>query len=115
MILTAGKLNVERLLGGDGAAAPIVTISAGTNGTAATADDTSITNAVDCTVTTVEYLPGNIERFTALLGSSVPAFTIREIGLKLGDGTLVHRKVLSPSFAKASGLSYTLQYEIKVI
>jgi phage-related tail fiber protein len=115
MILTAGKQNVLKLLAGNTGGKAIVTISAGTSGTAATEADTTITASVDCTVTTVEYLPGDIERYTAILDAAVPAFTIRELGLKDEDGTLLHRKVISPSYDKASGLTYTLQYEIKVI
>jgi hypothetical protein len=37
------------------------------------------------------------------------------MGLRNEDGTLVHRKVLSPTFTKAVGLAYTLKYQIKVV
>jgi len=115
MILNTGKLNVLQLLAGNASGKKITHIAVGTSGTEATAADTALTGAVTAAVTLVEYLPGNVERYTAVLPDSVPAMTIAEMGLVNEAGTLVHRKVLASTFSKAVGLAYTLKYEIKVL
>jgi hypothetical protein len=115
MILENGKQNILKLLAGDTAGKKITQIVVGTSSTPATTADTTITNPVAVNVSTIEYLAGDIERYTASLGASVPAMTIAEMGLLNEAGVLMHRKVLAPTFSKSAGLAYTLKYEIKVI
>lgn len=115
MILTNGKTNVLQLLAGNALGKKITHIAVGTSSTLVTAADTAITGMVSVPVTLVEYLPGSVERYTAVLPDTVPAMTIAEMGLQNEVGTLVHRKVLASTFAKALGLAYTLKYEIKVV
>lgn len=115
MILTAGKTNVTKLLAGDAAGTKIAQICVGTDGTAASAGDTTLTNEVAVPVDSVIYPAADIEEFIGALPDTVPAMVIAEIGLRDEAGNLVHRKVVSPTFNKAFGLQYTLRYQVKVV
>jgi hypothetical protein len=114
MVLTAGKLNVEDLLGGDPAGKLITKIGVGTSNTPADPADTALTGAVIKPVTTVNYLANNIVEFQATLADSDPAMTIEEMGLYNDDDVLVHRKVI-PSKVKVLGVSYSLSYKVKIV
>jgi len=113
MILTAGKTNVEDLLGGNVAGKKISKIGVGTSNTAVTPADTALTGAVIKNVSTVNLLPGNILQLSATLDAGDPAMTIREIGLYNDDNILVHRKVI-PDRVKTAGVSYVINYKIPV-
>lgn len=115
MILNTGRQNVLQLLSGNATGKKITGIVVGTGTNIVTADDTACTNSVTVPVTSVEFLPGNVERYTAVLPAEVTSMTIAEMGLVNDAGVLVHRKLLAATFAKASGLAYTLKYEIKVV
>ena len=113
MILTAGKTNVEKLLGDDAAGKPITKIGVGTSDTPATESDTALTGAVIKIITNVVYEANNIANFQSTLASGDPAMIIREVGLYNSDDVLVHRKVITPK-EKVAGVSYSLNYRIKV-
>ncbi len=114
MILTAGKLNTERLLGNDPDGKPITKIGVGTSDTPVTAADTALTNAVIKPVSAVNYNANNIAEFQALLEAADPAMTIREMGLYNDDDVLVHRKVI-PDKTKVAGVQYSLSYFVQII
>jgi hypothetical protein len=114
MILTAGKLNNEKLLAGDVSGKKVAFIGVGTSNTAATAADTALTGAVIKAVTSVNYLANNVVQFNATLAAGDPAMTIEEIGLYNQDNVLIHRKVI-PAKAKVAGVTYTLVYNVKII
>ena len=115
MILNTGRQNVLQLLSGNPTGKKITGIVVGTGTNVVTADDTACTGSVTSVITKVEYLPGNVERYTAVLPAEIPSMTISEMGLVNDAGILVHRKLLPSTFAKALGLAYTLKYEIKVV
>ena len=115
MILNNGRQNVLQLLGGNATGKKITSIVVGIGTAVVNADDTACTGAITVPVTTIEFLPGNVERYTAVLPAEVTSMTISEMGLVNEVGVLVHRKLLAATFAKASGLAYTLKYEIKVV
>lgn len=115
MILNNGRQNVLLLLAGNVAGKKIVSIVVGSGTAAVSPDDLALTTPVIVPITQVEYLPGNVERYTAVLSADVPAMVISEMGLINDAGILVHRKLLPATFAKATGLAYTLKYEIKVV
>lgn len=106
---------MEQLIAGNPSGVEFTHISVGTSGTAESAGDTALTNAVDCPIILVEYLPNNIVRFTADLDASVPDMVIAEMGLKNSAGALMYRKVKSPTFSHALGLTNTLKYSIKIV
>lgn len=115
MILNNGRQNVLQLLAGNASGKKIVSIVVGSGTAAVSPDDLVLTTPVIVPVTTIEFLPGNVERYTAVLPAEVGSMTIAEMGLINDAGILVHRKLLPATFAKASGLAYTLKYEIKVV
>lgn len=112
MILNAGKLNGERLYGGNASGKKITKIGVGTSATAVTGADTALTGAVIKTITGVNYLGGDIVQFSATLLSGDPAMTINEVGLYNEDDVLVHRKVITPR-VKSAGVSYVVNYNVK--
>lgn len=114
MVTTIGKTNVEKLMAGDTDGKPITHISVGTSNTLETPADTTITNAIDLPINNIEYLPGNKIRFSAELPSATPSFSIQEMGLKDSLGRLNYRKVKSPAFSHAVGLTQTLKYTIVI-
>lgn len=113
MILTAGKTNVEKLLGGDAAGKKIIKIGVGTSNTPVNPADSALTGAVIKVIGTVNYLGGNILQLSATLDAGDPAMTIREVGLYNQDDVLVHRKVI-PDKTKTAGVSYVINYKIPV-
>lgn len=114
MVLTAGKTNVEKLLGGDAAGKDITKIGFGTSDTPEDPADTALTGAVIKDVTGVVYQANNIAEFQTTLEAGDPAMTIKEMGLYNDDDVLVHRKVITPK-AKVGGVTYACAYRVKVI
>jgi hypothetical protein len=114
MILTAGKTNVEKLLGGDADGKKIVKIGVGTSDTPVSTTDGALTGAVIKDITNVTYLANNVVQFETLLEAGDTAMTIKEIGLYNEDDVLVHRKVITPK-AKVAGVQYAVTYRAKVI
>ena len=115
MILTAGKTNVEKLLGGDAAGDKITHICVGTSNTPVTAGDTTLTDEVSVPIDSVLYPAADLAVFSATLPASTPSFTIEEMGLRNEAGTLVHRKIVTPAVGHVFGLAVTLRYQIKVV
>lgn len=113
MLLTAGNINTQKLLAGDADGKKISKISVGTNDTAPSVDDTTITSPVTKSITAVNYLPGNIVEFQAQLDAGDPEMVINEVGLLNDDDVLCHRKVVSPKL-KVAGTSYVIAYQVKV-
>lgn len=113
MLLTAGNLNLQRLLGGHASGKKLAKIAIGTNATAVDVTDSAITSAVTKAVTTVNYLPGNIVEFQAQIDAGDPAMTINEVGLLNDDNVLCHRKVITPK-VKVDGVTYIVAYQIKI-
>lgn len=114
LVLTAGLLNVERLLAGHASGKKMAKIGVGTNDAPVTLADTALTSAVIKDIEDVDYNSGNTVAFIGTIAGSDPAMTIREVGLYNQDNVLCHRKVFSPAKIKAAGLSYRITYQIKV-
>lgn len=113
MLLTAGSLDVQKLLAGDAAAKKVANIVVGTSNTPVTLADTTITGAVVKPVETVDYFSDGHVQFNATLISSDPAMVIQEIGLTDSNGVLLYRKVIPP-VNKEVDATYALQYKIQV-
>lgn len=114
MILTAGKLNVEELLGGETTGKKITKIGVGTSNTPVTPGDTALTGAVIKNVSNVAYLAGDIAQFQATMDAGDPSMTINEMGLYNEDDVLVHRKVIAP-YVRTTGVTTSLAYNVKVV
>lgn len=113
MLLDAGKLNVEQLLAGDPSGKDIIKIGVGTSNTPVTSADTALTTPVIKPVTAFNYIGGGIVQFTATIEAADPAMTIQEVGLYNANNVLCHRKVITAR-AKSAGVSYVINYNIKV-
>src|SRR4051812_29466063 len=115
MILTAGKLNAEHLFGGNASGKKFANMQMGTSNTPETPADTAITGAVTKPFTNIEYLAGNLVKFTAQLDAGDAPMAVNELGLVNDDGVLVYRKVFGSPQNKVAGLAMIFTYTIKVI
>jgi hypothetical protein len=113
MVLTNGKTDVEKLLGGDVAGLKVEKIGVGTSDTAVTAGDTALAGAVIKDVEDVNYLGGNVVEFRTTLDAGDPAMTIQEVGLLDVNNVLLFRKLVSPRI-KSAGVSASVYYRVKV-
>jgi hypothetical protein len=113
MLLDAGNLNVQDLLGGLPTGYKISKIGVGTSNTPVTSGDTTLTGALIKPVTGVNHLGSGVIQFTATVDSGDPAMTVREVGLYDDNDVLVHRKVIADT-AKVAGVAYVVNYNIKV-
>lgn len=113
MILTAGKLNAERLLAGTATGKKYTHIAVGTDDTPVTGSETALTGEFQKAIVTATELPGDIIQFTTTLEAADPAMTIKEVGLYNETGDLMHRKVVAAT-VKSSGASLVINYRIKV-
>ncbi len=114
MILTAGKLNLERLMAGNASGKAITKIGFGTSDSAVSPADSALTGAVIKAVTGINYLAGDIVEFQTTLIAGDPAMIIREMGLYNSDDVLVHRKVITPK-EKVAGVTYAAAYRVKIV
>lgn len=97
LVVTMGKKNVARLLGGDGTGKKITKVQAGTNGTAPAVTDTGITNPFTKALASVTYPNDNEVVFNWILeASEANGMTIAEFGLLNEDNLLFARKTRTP-------------------
>jgi tetrahydrodipicolinate N-succinyltransferase len=113
MLLNAGNTDVQKLLGNVAGGVPLTKIGVGTSNTPVLSSDNALTGAVIKAVTGVNLLAGNIVQFTATLDTTDPAMTIQEVGLYNSNNVLCFRKVITAR-AKTAGVSYVIDYQIKV-
>lgn len=96
------------------AGAKIQQVAVGTNGTAPTGSDISITNPVVVQVQSVEYPAVGTVRFNFMLEyADAVGMSIREFGLFTADGRLFSRKVRQP-IEKTAQMSIVGAWEINM-
>jgi hypothetical protein len=94
LVVTIGKTNLTKLLGGDTAGKAVTKIAVGTNGVAPALTDTNITSAYTKAIDSVEYPDATSVKFNFHFGTTeANGMTIREAGLILDDNSLFARKV----------------------
>lgn len=94
LVVTLGKTNITKLLGGDAAGKKISKIAIGTNNTAPDVTDTTLTDIVSKAIDSVSYPDANSVLFSwSLETTEGNGLTIREFGLLNDDGILCARKV----------------------
>ncbi len=113
MLLTAGSIDVQKLMAGDAEGKQFTHIVVGTSDTPVSEADTSITNAFAKAIETVNYFEDGHVQFNATLTACDPAMLIKEVGLTDEDGVLLYRKVIT-QVNKIAGATYSIQYKIKV-
>lgn len=106
LVVTTGKTNMVKLLGGDAAGEVVDTIGVGTSNTAAAVGDTALTGAFTKALNTggtSNVYGANSVRFGYEIETTeANGMTIWEFGLLNTSGILIARKVLSASIAKTS-------------
>lgn len=108
LIVNNSKQIHANLLGGAVTNQSVTKIAFGTNGTAPSSGDTTITGAYTKLLDNVTYPSSNQVQFNFSLGSGEDnGQAILEFGLITGGGTLYARKVRSTALNKASDLSLT--------
>jgi hypothetical protein len=92
LVVTLGRNNIARLIGGGGGYA-ITDFKAGTSGTAAAAGDSSITSPFSKAITTVSYpVDGTVQFDFSIELSEANGKAIQEFGLFDSDGVMFARK-----------------------
>lgn len=113
MLLQAGSTDVQKLMAGDADGKKFAKIVVGTSDTPVSDTDSALTNPVIKDIESVNYFDDGHVQFNATLASGDPAMTVAEMGLMNDSGVLVYRKVVTP-VNKVAGVTYSLQYKIKV-
>jgi hypothetical protein len=108
LIVDVSKTIHSRLLGGATTGKIITKIGFGTNGTAPSAGNTSLTGPYIKLLDSVSYPTSNQVQFNFSLGSSENnGVGILEFGLISGDGSLYARRVRAGALSKESDISLT--------
>ncbi|MFZ4539662.1 hypothetical protein [Propionivibrio sp.] len=108
LIVSRGRTNVVRLLGGDGSGLNVANIGFGTNGYAASPGNTALSNAFVKSLDGHSYPDEFSVLFTFSLGSGeANGMQISEFGLLTSSGLLHARKVRGGVLVKDSDLSLT--------
>jgi hypothetical protein len=103
LVVTLGRTNLANLLGG-GDGFPISAFRVGTNATAPSAGDTSITDSFDKAITTTTYpSAGQVQFNFSLETSEANGINIAEFGLFDSDDIMFARKTRAP-IAKTSDI-----------
>jgi hypothetical protein len=105
LVVTLGKTNIAKLLGGDAAGKKIEKISVGTSGTTAAVGDTAITGAFTKAIDSVTYPDAQSAMFHfEITNAEANGMTIREFGLLNTDEILFARKVRDTDIVKTSAI-----------
>lgn len=93
LVVTLGKVNMAKLLGGDAAGKPITKVGVGTSGIIPTLSDTGLTNAFIKDIGSVSYNSSGMVTFSfEISDSEANGLTIQEFGLYDDDNNLFARK-----------------------
>lgn len=118
LVVTTGKTNMVKLLGGDAAGELVDTIGVGTSNTAAAVGDTaltgSFTKALNTGGTSNVYGANSVTFGYEIETSEANGMTIWEFGLLNTSGILIARKVLSASIAKTVSFAITGTWTLTV-
>jgi hypothetical protein len=111
-LVVAGASTIwAALAGGAGGAQPVSMIGFGTNGTAASSTDTTLTSSYTKAVDSISFPAAGQVQFNFSLGSSeANGMNIAEFGLLTAAGVLMARKARatgSGPIAKTSSISFT--------
>lgn len=115
LVVTLGKTNLAKLMGGDAAGKKIDKISVGTNGTAAAVGDTAITGAFSKAIESVSYPETNSVMFNFDIDNTeANGMTIREFGLLNTDSVLCARKIRSTEIVKTNAIRLVGTWKIEI-
>lgn len=113
LVVTLGRTNIAKLLGGDSAGKKITTFKIGTDGTSPSAGDSSITGAFTKAITTTTYpVSGQVQFDFSVETSEGNGIAILEFGLFNQDGVMVARKTRSSAINKDSSIRIAGSWKI---
>lgn len=114
LVVTLGKTNITKLLGGDAAGKKISKIAIGTSNTAPAITDTALTGMFSKDIAGVTYPDGNSVLFSWTLETTEGnGITIREFGLLNDSGVLCARKVRT-DIVKTSAVKLVGSWKISI-
>jgi hypothetical protein len=113
LVVTLGRTNIAKLLGGSAGGYAVNTIKVGTNGTAPTAGDTSITSPFSKGISTVSYpTAGTVQFDFTITTSEANGMSIAEFGLFDSNGTMFARKNRTSAIAKDNTIAVAGTWKI---
>ena len=122
LVVTGGRVNAVRLMGGSASGYEITKIGVGTSNTAAAITDTGLTGSfvkllnTDSTVNTYTTTPPvSVTFYFKINTSEANGMTIFELGLFNDNGDLMARKVLDSSIAKNSSFAITGSWRLNLL
>lgn len=115
LVVTLGRTNLAKLLGGDAAGKKIDKVSVGTSAVPAAITDTTITGAFTKAITSVSYPDVNSVMFNFDIDNTeANGITIREFGLLNSDSVLCARKVRTTEIVKTDVIRLVGTWKITV-
>jgi hypothetical protein len=115
LVVTLGKTNLTKLLGGDAAGKKVEKISVGTNNTGTLVGDTAITGAFTKALLSVSYPSAQSVQFNfEIENGEANGMTIREFGLLNTDNVLFARKVRGTDIVKTSAIRLVGSWTITI-
>lgn len=115
LVLTLGKTNISKLLGGDVAGLAISKIGVGENGVGADVADNALTNSFTKALASVTYPDAQSVMFHFDIDNSeANGKTIREFGLLTSANVLCARKVRSADIIKTAAIRLVGTWKISI-
>lgn len=115
LVVTLGKTNITKLLGGDSAGKAITKIAVGTNGTAPVVGNTTITGMFSKSLEGATYPDAQSVLFNFDIDNAeANGITIREFGLLNTDNVVFARKVRDTEIIKTSAIRLVGTWKITI-
>jgi hypothetical protein len=115
LVVTLGKTNIAKLLGGAAAGKAITQIGVGDNGVAPNIADNALSNQFSKAITSVSYPDGQSVLFNfEILNAEANGLTIREFGLLNVDGVLCARKIRNEDIIKTNAIRLVGTWKITI-
>lgn len=115
LVVTLGKTNIAKLLGGDVSGLAITKIAVGTNGAATNVADNALTNMFSKAITSVSYPDANSIMFHFDIDNiDANGLTIREFGLLNSGDVLFARKVREAEIVKTNAIRLVGTWKITI-
>lgn len=115
LVVTLGKTNIAKLLGGDAAGTAITKIAVGEGGIATNVTDTTLTNSFSKAVDSASYPDVQSVMFHFDIDNSeANGLTIREFGLLNNNNILCARKVRDADIIKTNAIRLVGTWKITI-
>lgn len=115
LVVTLGKTNIAKLMGGDAAGKAITKIALGTSAIPALVGDTTITAAFSKSFSAVTYPDAQSVQFAFDIDNTeANGMTIREFGLLNSSDVLCARKVRDTEITKTNAIRLVGTWEITI-